>query len=167
MPSPLARPMKRRTWPLTGSIWAERQVSITGSQNRMVEPWKARAAGSRRIARGPRRSRRARRARPPGTQPKWSSPVIAEGPPSAPVPVHSKCQEPPKRPNAMSLLACSAARPVTCRDHRSSIRPLGSGQRRDPAGRPHRLRRVGPVRRTVSIAALWLLRYDTRSVPCR
>jgi hypothetical protein len=33
--------MKRRTRPLTGSIQVERQASIAGSQNRMVEPWKA------------------------------------------------------------------------------------------------------------------------------
>ena len=67
--------------------------------------------------------------------------------------------KPERERSSVGRFAADQLKRAGCRDHRSSIRPLGSGQRRDPAGRPHRLRRVGPGSPTVSIAALWLLRH--------
>src|SRR5215472_5032279 len=80
----------------------------------MVEPWKA--SGGRPSPGCPRPGtiQMSCTARPPRTQPKCSSPVIVAGCPPGSVPVHSRCQEPTKRPKSMSLPACSPAGRVTC-----------------------------------------------------
>jgi len=70
-------------------------------------------------------------------------------------------------PERHELAACSAVGPVSCRAHLSSIRPPAPAsaaiRRADRVARGELAR----VRGVASTAALWLPRYDTRSVPCR
>src|SRR6478672_10898855 len=80
----------------------------------MVEPWKASGGSPSPGSPRPGTIQMSWTARPPSTQPKSSSPAIAAGSPSGPLPDHRSCQEPTKRPNSMSLSACGPAGPGTC-----------------------------------------------------
>lgn len=141
MPPPAARPMERRTGPLTGSIQAERQASITGSQNRMVEPRKARAAGSRRL---PAALGDPGALNGPATQDPAEVQLAGHvGRPAAgasPGPLQMQgADETPECHALADVLSCRAGVvPGSSFGH-----PAGSGQRRDPADRP-----VAPVTRT-------------------
>jgi hypothetical protein len=79
----------------------------------MVEPWNASGGWPSPGSPRPGTIQMPCTARPPSTQPKCSSPVIVAGCPPVSGPVHSRRQEPTKRPKSMSLSACSAAGPVT------------------------------------------------------
>src|SRR5262249_49957726 len=80
----------------------------------MVEPWKASGGWPSPGCPRPGTIQMSCTARPPRTQPKCSSPLIVTGCPLASRPVHSRRQEPTKRPKSMSLAACSPTGPVTC-----------------------------------------------------